>query len=95
MADELPPEPHLRRFLRWCRRLLTPTPRRMGPCLYCGEPTDQHNAFSPDLYRHKDCAELAREYQAAERSRREQIDLFKEALREMDAEDRAAKEKSQ
>ena len=59
-----------------------------GPCRYCGKPTRSRN-FNGD-FQHQSCCEINYEIRCLEEKRqaenRRQINLYKQAIRELEAE---------
>ena len=69
---------------RLWRRAFPPKPS--GPCVFCGMPTTQTNLFDSTLFRHEKCRDMARAKKERKQKEREQIELIKQALREVESE---------
>lgn len=66
--------------------------RPSGICRYCGQQAFTENCFMPGLFYHYDCVEAEAERLRKQKAEREQIDLYKKAIREVEAENKACTE---
>lgn len=70
------------RFLQRSWRYFRPP---FAPCMFCGKPTRERNAFDHSIVRHQKCRDEAEERNKIRMARREKIDLIKQAVREVQA----------
>lgn len=67
-------------------RLLKKIEPPSGPCRFCGKLTYQHNSFLPNDFRHDHCLDKEAQRRFKESREREQIELIKTAMRELEQE---------
>lgn len=65
-------------------------PKEKGLCFYCGGETTETNEFiyTRDKFRHKICSDIAYENTLKEKRDRRTIELYKQAIREVNKENK-------